>query len=499
MARTDTHGSRFSFRRMGLIAQRDFMGYVRTWGFWLTALGPFIGIIFGLGFPLLMYQSEPAHYASILDDTGTYASDIKAYYAKENENQIKESLKQTAKIVIPRANRDEFERILDEDGVEAAKAFRAKTSPWLSDAGAEPTSKLEIVDPPADTMETLLPYIRGDKMISIDGSPAKLSGVLHLQDTDDGLLAEYWSTSPTTGPLVSLTNRYFSSRAQEEILQKAGLTRERLSAARKDAPKVSAYNPDKTEGGDGGQKVSIRDFVPYMVGAGLSMLLWFTVFTGAYMLLVSMVEEKINKVLEMLLASTQFSEIFFGKLAGVAALTLASLLPWIVLGVIAFQGAMHFGDGVLVEGLNQAVSTQMLTFLPIFFLLGYVFYGSIFIALGSLAESMQDASTLMTPMVLLLTACILIVPIGIAYPDSPLLVWAAYFPFSAPFAAVMRLPGDPPLWQTMGSVLVLILSSALVVKLSHNIFQYGVLSGSGVSGVKSWFSRRFKRKPKTTN
>ena len=150
------------------------------------------------------------------------------------------------------------------------------------------------------------------------------------------------------------------------------------------------------------------------------------------MLLMSMVEEKINKVLEMLLASTRFSEIFFGKLIGVAALTIASLLPWIIMGALGFYFALTFGDGAVADGLSQAISTKMLVFLPIFFLLGYVFYGSIFIALGAMAESMQDASTLMTPMVLLLTACILVVPVGIAYPDSPVLIAAQYIPFLRP-------------------------------------------------------------------
>ena len=237
------------------------------------------------------------------------------------------------------------------------------------------------------------------------------------------------------------------------------------------------------------------DRIPYFIAAGLSVILWFAVFTGAYMLLMSMVEEKINKVLEMLLASTRFSEIFFGKLIGVAALTIATLLPWIIMGGVGFYFALTFGDGAVAEGLSQAMSIKMLVFLPIFFLLGYVFYGSMFIALGAMAESMQDASTLMTPMVLLLTACILVVPIGVTFPDSPLLIAAQYFPFSAPFAAIIRLPSDPPLWETLLSVFILILSSGFVVWLSGRLFKHGVLTGGGMANVKAWFARklRFKR------
>ena len=269
----------------------------------------------------------------------------------------------------------------------------------------------------------------------------------------------------------------------------AGLSRKQALQERRDALRVSTLNPAKQADDDGSQTVTAKDSIPYLVAAALSMMLWFAVFTGAYMLLMSMVEEKINKVLEMLLATTRFSEIFLGKLLGVAALTLASLLPWIILGGIGFYGATQFADGAIADGLTQALSTKMLIFLPVFFILGYVFYGSIFIALGALAESMQDASTLMTPMVLLLTACIMVVPIGVAFPDSPLLAAAAWFPFSAPFAAVIRLPSDPPLWETLGSMMVLIVSSTLVIWGSAHMFRYGVLSGGGITSVKAWFSR----------
>jgi len=78
--------------------------------------------------------------------------------------------------------------------------------------------------------------------------------------------------------------------------------------------------------------VTKEDRAPYMVAAALAFFLWLTVFSGAYMLLTSMLEEKLNKLLEMMLASTRFAEIIFGKLLGVAALTLTAMAPYIILG-----------------------------------------------------------------------------------------------------------------------------------------------------------------------
>jgi len=480
-------------RRTYLIARQDFLGYVKTWGFWLTALGPLLGMVFGVLAIFVMAKSEPTSYAAILDETGLHAAGIEQMQEADNIWLMKTALREVAKFTVPREQKDAFEKILEDQGPEAAKAFIQKTNPKIAGYINMPQSKLKFVPPPAGSIEALKPYVLGEKNILIGGQDQSLSGVLHIYETPDGTKADYWSKTPTKNALVGLADRYFSRQAKNIYLKTGGLNREDLNAVSKSALNVTAYNPAKLASDDGGQTVSEKDMIPYLVAAGLSMMLWFTVFTGAYMLLVSMVEEKISKVLEMLLASTRFSEIFFGKLIGVAALTLASLLPWMILGAIGFYGAMNFGDGALADGLTKALSLKMLIFLPVFFVLGYVFYGSMFIALGALAESMQDASTLMTPMVLLLTACILIVPIGITYPDSPILTAAQYFPFSAPFAAIIRLPSDPPLWETLGSVAVLILSSILVVWLSSRLFQHGILSGGGMVSVKAWFGRKLKR------
>ena len=487
---------KINIRRLLLIARQDFMGYIKTWGFWLTALGPFVGIIIGFLAPFIMISSEPVRYVAILDETGAHAQKIENYLQEENEEMLKLALENVAKFTIPRDKKDEFETILETQGVDAAKDMIRKTSPSIADKIKLPESKMVFVPPPSRVFLENMPYLKGEKLINIDGKSVKLDGLLYIIVNDRQLDVQYWTSNSSKSGLSSLADRYFANYHKRSFLAAHGVDYDAYKLAAKKSPKVTVLNPQKDIGGEG-QEVTLKDKIPYLVAAGFSVLLWFSVFTGAYMLLVSMVEEKINKVLEMLLASTRFSEIFFGKLLGVAALTIASLLPWILLGAIGFYGASVFADGSIAEGLAKAITPKMLLFLPVFFILGYVFYGAMFIALGALAESMQDASTLMTPMVLLLTACIMVVPIGISYPDSPLLKIAAWIPFSAPFAAVIRLPADPPLWETLGSVLVLILGCIFVVWASARLFQHGVLAGNGLVSIKAWFARLVKRRKKS--
>jgi len=268
-----------------------------------------------------------------------------------------------------------------------------------------------------------------------------------------------------------------------------------LDEAEDESITIEAFDPTKEKTSDGeGQKVSSKDRIPYFVAFGLSMMLWMTVFSGAYMLLTSMLEEKMNKLLEMMLATTRFSEIILGKLLGVALLTLTAILPYIIMGIGGVIGTIIFGPSDIAQGLITAFSPKMITFFMVFLILGYIFYGSLFIALGALAESMQDAQTLTTPIMFILMGAVFVVPIGLTTPDSPLLIFASWFPLSSPFAMLMRLPADPPLWELILSVLLLAVTTLGVILLSGRIFRFGVLSGAGVKVATDWFKRTILRR-----
>jgi len=259
------------------------------------------------------------------------------------------------------------------------------------------------------------------------------------------------------------------------------------------APETTIFDPLKTVDDD--QGVNSSDTVPFIVATVLAFMLWLTVFSGAYMLLTSMLEEKLNKLLEMMLATTRFSEIILGKLLGVAALTLSMMAPYIIVGVIGVVGYVAFGpDQDVVKGLISAFNAKMIFFLIIYLILGYVLYGAFFIALGSLSSSMQDAQTLTTPILFILMACAAIIPLGLSAPDSPLLRIATFIPFSAPFASIVRLPSDPPLWELLLSMAFLTVLCIGTIAIAGRIFRFGVLSGAGADVVIGWFKRVILRR-----
>jgi ABC-2 type transport system permease protein len=174
----------------------------------------------------------------------------------------------------------------------------------------------------------------------------------------------------------------------------------------------------------------------------------------------------------------------------VAALTLSMMAPYFFVGIAAVIGFVFFGpDQDVAKGLVSAFNARMIIFLIIYLILGYVLYGAFFIALGSLSSSMQDAQTLTTPILFILMACLIVIPVGMSDPDSPLLRIATFIPFSAPFANIVRLPSDPPLWELLLSTAFLTLLCIGTIAMAGRIFRFGVLSGAGAEVVISWFKR----------
>lgn len=486
-----------NLRRTYLIARRDYLGYVKTWGFWISFFLPFVigGIIIAVN--LAGFSVSPTRYETILDQTGSHSAAILQSEADKQEELMAGVLNGLGGTVLNEQDAEELKEIIDTQGIDEGKAYIETKMPGATKRMKALDSKLVFIDPPSRDLEELKAYMRGDKMASFEGKDVKLNGVLHIYD-DGKLTADYWSPNVTDNPVRDLAKSYFRDVSVDNYLGSAGLDREGYEAARENRIKIEAFDPTKKATADGeGQKVGSKDRIPYLVAFALSMMLWMTVFSGAYMLLTSMLEEKMNKLLEMMLATTRFSEIILGKLLGVALLTLTAILPYIIMGIVGVIGAIIMGPSDVAQGLITAFSPKMIIFFTIFLVLGYIFYGSLFIALGALAESMQDAQTLTTPIMFVLMGAVFIVPIGLTTPDSPLLIFASWFPLSSPFAMLMRLPADPPLWQLVASVGLLAATTLGVILLSGRIFRFGVLSGAGVKVATDWFKRKILRRKVT--
>lgn len=484
-----------NLRRTFLIARRDYLGYVKTWGFWISFLLPFI---FG-GFGFIMATADidlsPVQQVTVLDETGMHMAGLEEAYDERLERSARAAMSAKAFFIQDKKKRAEFQRVLRVDGTKAAQVYLAKNVSSVSPDFEPPALEFKFIEPPENSLEKLLPYLKGETKITVDGEPATLGGVIVFKEgtAPSKPVTQYWSTNINKLDAPNLVDKYLERLAEVSYLEPKGLNSIELKRQVALAPETTVFDPLKTVSDD--QGVNSSDTVPFLVATVLAFMLWLTVFSGAYMLLTSMLEEKLNKLLEMMLATTRFSEIILGKLLGVAALTLSMMAPYIIVGVVGVIGYVMFGpDQDVVKGLVSTFDAKMIIFLIIYLILGYVLYGAFFIALGSLSSSMQDAQTLTTPILFILMACAAVIPLGLSDPDSPLLRIATFIPFSAPFASIVRLPSNPPMWELLLSTGFLTLLCIGTIAMAGRIFRFGVLSGAGAEVVVAWFKRVILRR-----
>lgn len=484
------------FSRIWLIAMRDFMGYVKTWGFWLSFLLPVLFAGFGIMMQTVDIDLSPPRYESVIDETGVHGQAIIESFAAERDAQMTGAVQAMAAL-LPESEQENFRARVERDGAAAGLAELQDRYPMVASQVELPPASMVFVAPPAATLEALAPWLEGDRSLEMNGKSVRLNGAIIIRGTADAPEPQYWSKNFNNAPAQRLMERYFRGLAKARFLKTGELTSEAYDEALEGRTQVSVFDPAKLSDAtaDDTTAVSTLDRLPFFAGIGLAFFLLMTIFAGSFMLLTSMIEEKMNKLLEMMLASTRFSEIMLGKMLGAALLTLASLAPYILVVLVGLIGFFFFGNPEQAAAIREAFPLSTVVTSVIFLVLGYMFYAAILIALGALAQSMQDAQTLSLPVMLVLFMGLGVIMIGVNAPDSPIVVFASIFPLTSPFAMMIRLASEPPLWQVLLSMGLLAASVVGVMWVCARIFRFGVLSGSGVSAISSWFRRVILRKP----
>jgi len=461
-------------RAIYLIARREYLSYVATWGFWLSLASMPMFMALGFGLPILIENSQPTRYYALIDESGG----VLEAAIEEQRSAAREA--RTA------ATRDAATEMLGDDpAIQAAIA-----------EAAHPVEKYIRVYPDATDIETLRPYLLGEMMVETDAGPQPLFAAIYLRQGAGGAIEiEYWSTNLTDGELRSDIRRTLREYMQLNRLLENGVSPELVAAAGELTPTVRELNPERSAEA---AEVTTAERLPIIVAIAVAFGLWIVIFSVVNMLLTAMIEEKGNKVLEMMLASSRHHEILTGKLLGVAGVSTTLLLAWgglaATVGLVAQQFA--FAAGLPLGDILGAVLDPALIFPAIgYFIIGYLMYGAIFLAIGSLCETLQDAQTLMSPMMLIMMVPLFLVMVAADAPDSPIIVIASWVPLWTPFIMLARLPQDPALFDVIGTTLVMIITAAAVIWGAGVMFRMGALNQANQDTVKGWFRLGGKRKP----
>ncbi len=209
----------------------------------------------------------------------------------------------------------------------------------------------------------------------------------------------------------------------------------------------------------------------------LMLLIMMILFSGGQ-LVRTMVEEKSNRIIEILLTSCSMKELLAGKIIGMSFLGLFQLFIWIVIGTVFLQ-ADFIGPDV------KWLHIQLL-----YFLLTYILYSSVFIGFGSFITNDQDAQQLNT-----ILSMVLIIPLFssiliLRNPDSVLSLILTYFPFTSGPVILLRLNSNPPdLYEVVVSTAILLTTIVLMINFAARLFKDGIVSNEKISFLKILFAR----------
>jgi ABC-2 type transport system permease protein len=412
--------------RLLKIARREYIAYIRTVGFWLSMLLMPLGLLVGAGAPMMMDKAAPAPTLAIVDL--------------------------------------------------GAEGYGAAIAPHLEEADPDGKPGALIVDAPVrltapnEAGAALKPWLTGERLLP-GGRKLDAVAIIH------GEAVDFWSSSLADRTLEQAVKTALTQAIRGQRLKAAGLTTEEVRALDTIEPKVTAYSPKAAAG-----EVSLRDRLPGIVGFALGMLLWSVIFTGAGILLNSVIEEKSSRILEVLLASASAPEIMFGKILGAAGVTATVLAVWAGLGGTALA---TLNPEIARDVVSVLLANGMIFYFLFYLVGGYLMYASLFIAVGAFCETTREAQTLLGPIMILLTIPLVFMSQAIRRPDAPVLEVLSWIPPFTPFIMTARAASQPPLWQMAATGLMMAATTALVIWIAGRAFRAGALSTGrvGLAGM----------------
>lgn len=237
-----------------------------------------------------------------------------------------------------------------------------------------------------------------------------------------------------------------------------------------------------------------------VIGMVMAFIMYITVFIYGMMVMRSVMEEKTNRIVEVMISSVKPFPLMLGKIIGVGLVGLTQVVAWaILIPSMLLIVNLIFGASVDTTTMTEVppeladmnpellvaqITEELQSFnwwviLPLFllyFLGGYFMYAALFAAVGSaMGDDLGEGQSLTIPITIPVILAFYITIAAIQSPNSSLAVWASMFPLFSPIVMPSRLAFDPPAWQIITSLLVLLGSCMGLVWLSGRIYRVGIL------------------------
>jgi ABC-2 type transport system permease protein len=295
----------------------------------------------------------------------------------------------------------------------------------------------------------------------VDG---RLDGYLYL--APDALAtsrAEYFGKNVSNVMDLRLVEQSAESAIMQHRLAEEGLDGARVKAVTR---KLDLRTVRLTAGGEREDRGAT-----FILALMLLTLLYMTVPMWGAAIMNGVIEEKSNRVVEVIVSSIPTSYLFAGKLLGVGGAGLTQVLVW----VLTMAGFGAYGAAA-TGGAMPELSPLLLASFVVFFLLGYFLYGSLYAGVGSAVNTQQEAQSLAFPVMMPLVLGFVFFPAVLGSPDSPFSVTLSLIPFFTPMLMFLRITAvTPPAWQIALSVGLTLATVIGVTWAASRVYRVGIL------------------------
>jgi len=286
--------------------------------------------------------------------------------------------------------------------------------------------------------------------------------------------------------LTQSINNDIESAIHDALLSQANITQNIKNIMERS---VTLQTKKLTKNGEEKQNTDMLFVVGYIMAIGIYMAM----FIYGSLIMRGVIEEKTSRIIEIMASSAQPFELLLGKVLGVGALGATQFLIWVVTisGITSFGAPLiysfmgHTETAATVAQATQSpqlamqmptISASLWIFFIIFFVFGYLMYSALFAAVGSAADSETDVQQLTFPITIPIILPIMFLTNVTANPGSTFAVITSMIPLFSPILMIARMAvSSVPLWQSIGSVVLMSLTFVGLMWVSSRVYRVGIL------------------------
>lgn len=326
----------------------------------------------------------------------------------------------------------------------------------------------------------------------------KYDCVFHILSNSEGLKSNlyYRDNLPNSlqGNLESQMNEIFFNRLLQDSLHIHPQEFEKIQNLTK--VKITTVQVDDT-----GREHENAAEINMIVGMVSGFLIYFSIFLFAGQVLRGVLEEKTNRIVEVLISSVKPIELLIGKIVGIALVGITQFLIWVLLtfGIISVASlalpnlmkspavemtqdmeitAENIPDISLFQEINNYFSISFVEIILcffFFFVVGYLIYSTLFAATGSVVDNEADSQQYTLPVTIPMILSIILVPSVSNNPNGSLAFWFSMIPLTSPITMMVRLPSGVPLWQLLTSMGLALLFLVFCIWFAAKVYRIGIL------------------------